>query len=175
MVNNDKELFIYSSTKPVMVMLLMIRVSNLKQMMHNQLRCFESIHLCSLNIKWFSDSKLYQNCSKSNTLRYSALTFRQYHIHLQLRDCVVECIKSTRFPGILVQTYLQWFSYRTHKQKISAINPSFYALRQLGSVRTQESLKEAYYGILESIMTNRIIFCLLKQRKKKSWNEISKT
>lgn len=87
-------------------MLLMIGVSNLKQMMNNQLRSFEVIHLRSLNIKWFSVNKLYRNCSKSNILRYSALTFRQYHIHLQLRDCVLECIKSTRFLGILVQINL---------------------------------------------------------------------
>lgn len=106
MVNNGKELFIYSSTIPLIVMLLMIRVSNLKQTMHNQLRSFEFIHLCWLNIKWFSDNKLYQNCSKSIILRYSALTFRQYHIHLQLRDCVLECIKSTRFLGILEQINL---------------------------------------------------------------------
>lgn len=94
-------------------MLLMTRVSNLKQMMNNQLRSFEFIHLCSLNIKWFFDNKLYQKCSKSNILRYSALTFRQYHIHLQLRDCVLECVKSTRFLGILGQINLKLFSYRT--------------------------------------------------------------
>lgn len=87
-------------------MLLMIGVSNLKQIMNNQLRSFEVIHLRSLNIEWFSDNKLYCNCSKSNIVRYSALTFRQYHIHLQLRDCVLECIKLTRFLGILVQTNL---------------------------------------------------------------------
>jgi len=105
-----------------------------------------------------SMNKLYLNPSKTEIVKFQLTGNPIFHPSLNqiISDNSLVTTSTTKFLGINLTHNLNW---EIHINKlVNQLNSSIYALRCLSAFASQDVLRLAYFGLIESRLTYGIIF-----------------
>src|SRR5436190_3786147 len=101
-------------------------------------------------LEWLSMNKIYLNASKTEIIKFQLIGNPIFHAGLNqiISDNSLVTTSNTKFLGIYLTHNLNW---EIHIDKVvNQLSSAVYALRCLSTFASQDVLRLAYFGLIES-------------------------
>jgi hypothetical protein len=102
-------------------------------------------------LHWFTTNNLLLNPNKTKCIKFSLPNVRQVKTEIKINNDLIQCVDSTSFLGIIIDSKLQW---KAHIAALSKrLSSAIYAVKKIRLLSDIETARLVYFSYFHSVMS----------------------